>query len=241
MNSTDARLAAALTRVAEVFRGMVAHPDEHNCACHWGTAEEIVLLKTPDVPLTPDLLYRTWSVGDWDDLASVFRRILPQLTVAMTNATRGHLPTLGALLRRTGWQQWPEQQSEAVTVFLNAWWAHTLQQSEPPTPARAVFVTCASATGTVTPWLDEWERQRHPIADHHLRRAAEVWITDLITDELPWQDADDREPELTAELNTWLSRHAPARLTARGAPVGLVHELRQLGTPIPARWDMERN
>jgi hypothetical protein len=38
-----------------------------------------------DVELDPDLLRRTWEAPDWDDHASVLRRILPQLATALVN------------------------------------------------------------------------------------------------------------------------------------------------------------
>ncbi|GAB3180227.1 hypothetical protein FHX75_112115 [Micromonospora palomenae] len=48
------RLDVALAGVAATFRGMTAHRQESNCECHWGSAEELALLKTPDVPLDDD-------------------------------------------------------------------------------------------------------------------------------------------------------------------------------------------
>ncbi|MFH8385529.1 hypothetical protein ACH4E7_32115 [Kitasatospora sp. NPDC018058] len=53
------RLDAALEGLAVVFRGAVAHPEEYNCECHWGSAEELALLKVPGTELDPDLLRRT--------------------------------------------------------------------------------------------------------------------------------------------------------------------------------------
>ena len=52
------RLDAALNRMAVTFRGMTARPDENNCECHWGSAEDLAQLKVPDVELDPDLLRR---------------------------------------------------------------------------------------------------------------------------------------------------------------------------------------
>ena len=48
-----------------------------------GSAEELAQLKVPDVELDPDLLCRTWRASDWDDHASVLRRILPQLATVL--------------------------------------------------------------------------------------------------------------------------------------------------------------
>jgi hypothetical protein len=87
LNQTPARprLDAALVGLAATFRGMTARPDEHNCECHWGSAEELAQLKVPDVELDPSLLRRTWWASDWKDHASVLRRILPQLAAALVS------------------------------------------------------------------------------------------------------------------------------------------------------------
>jgi hypothetical protein len=74
-----------LDRVAATFRGMTAHPDEHNCECHWGSAEELAQLKVPDMELDADLLRRTWQASDWHDHASVLRRILPHFATALVS------------------------------------------------------------------------------------------------------------------------------------------------------------
>lgn len=63
--ASDVRLRSARDEIRTVFGGMVAHPDETNCECHWGGPEELPLLKTPDVPLEPPLRYPTWSAPDW--------------------------------------------------------------------------------------------------------------------------------------------------------------------------------
>lgn len=66
------RLDAVLDNVAVVFRGMTAHPDENDCECHWGSAEDLAQLKAPDVELHPDLLHQLHLLGlpvsdRWDD------------------------------------------------------------------------------------------------------------------------------------------------------------------------------
>src|SRR5947209_2759041 len=107
---------------------MTAHPDEHNCECHWGSAEELALLKVPDVVLEPDLLRRTCWAPDWDDHASVLRRILPQLASALVAGSAGPLSDLEEVCRsiaRGRWQEWPAEQAAAVGEFLHAWWAHS--------------------------------------------------------------------------------------------------------------------
>ncbi|WP_446215353.1 hypothetical protein [Micromonospora sp. IBHARD004] len=67
------RIDAALDGLASTFRGMTAHPDDGNCQCHWGSAEELALLKTPDVELHPEyavlpmLVTASRTLGRWLD------------------------------------------------------------------------------------------------------------------------------------------------------------------------------
>ncbi len=89
------RLSAALDNLAVTFHGMTARPDEHNCECHWGSPEELSLLKTPNVELEPDLLRRAWQATDWTDHAAVLRRVLPQFATALVAGRRSH----GTLVR----------------------------------------------------------------------------------------------------------------------------------------------
>ncbi|MFG1684596.1 hypothetical protein ACGFNP_30835 [Nonomuraea sp. NPDC049269] len=41
-------LDAALKALATTFRGMTARPDEHNCECHWGSAEDWLVCHAPE-------------------------------------------------------------------------------------------------------------------------------------------------------------------------------------------------
>lgn len=169
------RLDAALVGLAATFRGMTARPDEVNCECHWGSAEELALLKVPDVELDPDLLRRAWEPFDWDDHASVLRRILPQLTIALVDGQVQPYAGLGEVGRsfaRGWWQQWPADQAAAVREFLEAWWAHSLTDPNPIVPAYEVFAFCAEASRALSPWLNAWEVATHPVAES--RRAIPV-------------------------------------------------------------------
>ncbi|MGW0912665.1 hypothetical protein ACWD1Z_13080 [Streptomyces sp. NPDC002784] len=80
MTLDDARLRLdrALDDLTHTFRGMTARSDETQCTCHWGSDDELALLKTPGRELDPDLLRRTWDAPDWSDHGAVLRRILPQ-------------------------------------------------------------------------------------------------------------------------------------------------------------------
>ncbi|MFI9649157.1 hypothetical protein ACIHAA_23000 [Streptomyces sp. NPDC052040] len=132
------RLSAALDNLSVTFHGMTAHSDESNCDCHWGSAEELSLLKTPDVELEPDLLSRTWQAIDWMDHAAVLRRILPQFATALV---AGHVEPLfgleeaGYSFARGRWQQWPDEHGEPVREFLHAWWAQSLTDPNAAVPS----------------------------------------------------------------------------------------------------------
>ncbi|GAP49914.1 hypothetical protein [Streptomyces azureus] len=148
------RLVAALENLSVTFRGMTAHPDERNCACHWGGPEELRLLKTPDVELEPDLLRRTWQAIDWTDHAAVLRRIPPQFaTVLVAGRTEPlfGLEEVGYSFARGRWQQWPGEQADSVREFLRARWVQSLTDPDAVVPAHQVFVMCAEASGTLGP------------------------------------------------------------------------------------------
>ncbi|WP_369149188.1 hypothetical protein [Streptomyces sp. R44] len=233
------RLDAALDRVAVTFRGMTARPDETNCACHWGSAEELARLKVADVELDLDLLQRTWQATDWTDHASMLRRILPQLATTLVDGLVEPLfgaERVGLAFALGNWQEWPTEQAAAVEEFLQAWWAYTLTDPDPTRPAHDLLVLAAEATGTVSPWLDSWEGLRHPVTDGHLAEAADRWEYDLLGDRLPWS-AWENEEEMRIELTAWLVRHAPARLRVHGASEDLLHRIRLLGVTGPDRWD----
>ncbi|AOP50939.1 hypothetical protein SL103_02765 [Streptomyces lydicus] len=233
------RLDAALERLAGTFRGMVAHPDEDNCECHWGGAEELARLKVADLALEPDLLRRTWQAVDWGFPAEVLRRILPQLAgelVAGRVEPLFGMEEVGRAFARGRWRAWPDGQAAAVREFLCAWWAHTLTDPRAAVPAHEVLACCAEASGALTPWLAAWAAQTGPVADRRLAEAVGRWECDLLRDELPWH-AREGGDERRAELTDWLVRHAPARLRPLGAPEELLHRVRLLGLTGEARWE----
>jgi hypothetical protein len=210
------RLSAALRNLAVTFRGMTAHPDENNCECHWGSAEELSLLKTPDVELEPDLLRRTWQATDWTDHAAVLRRILPQfaqvLVAGRAEPLFGDLEEAGYSFARGRWQQWPDHCAGTVREFLHAWWEDSLTDPDAVVPAHQVFVMCAEASGSVGPWL--------------------------LGDSLPWSVGwyEHDEEEMRADLVAWLLGHAAVRLRESGASAELQHRIRLLGLADEDRW-----
>ncbi|MFD7529539.1 hypothetical protein ACFV8E_18385 [Streptomyces sp. NPDC059849] len=236
------RLDAALDGLAVTFRGMTARPDEDNCECHWGSAEELALLKVPDIELDDDLLRRTWRPVDWSDHAAVLRRILPQfarsLVAGRVEAFLG-AEEIGRSFDRGHWQQWPAEQAAAVREFLHAWWTHTLTDPAPAVPAHELLALLVEASGALTPWLAHWESQTGTTADRHLTAAVDDWEYDLLGDDLPWDawDSEDDEGERRAELTAWLLNHARPRLIAHGAPDELLQRIRLLGLTGPARWE----
>ncbi|MFF8382027.1 hypothetical protein ACF07V_38710 [Streptomyces sp. NPDC015661] len=233
------RLDAALDRLAVTFRGMTARPDESNCECHWGSAEDLAQLKVADVELDLELLERTQQATDWEDNASVLRRILPQFASALVAGLIEPLfgiERVGLTFALGAWQEWPTEQAAAVEEFLQAWWAYTLTDADPAVPAHDLLVLTAEATGTVRPWLDVWETLSGPVADGHLAEAADHWEYDLLGDQLPWWAWENGE-EMRVELTAWLVRHAPARLRAHGASEDLLHRIRLLGVTGHDRWE----
>ncbi|MFF7780126.1 hypothetical protein ACFZCG_37600 [Streptomyces tanashiensis] len=233
------RLDAALDHLAVTFRGMTADPDESNCECHWGSAEDLAQLKIADQELDSDLLRRTWQATDWKNNASVLRRILPQFASSLVTGLVEPLfgmETIGLTFALGAWQEWPADQAAAVEEFLHAWWAHTLTDPDPLLPAHDLLALTAEASGTLRPWLGVWETSDDPVADEHLATAADHWDYDLLGDELPWRAGENGE-EMRTELTAWLVDHASARLRAHGAPEDLLHRIRLLGVTGPDRWD----
>ncbi|MGK5733366.1 hypothetical protein [Streptomyces sp. URMC 124] len=219
---------------------MTAHPQESNCACHWGSPEELARLKTPDVELDADLLQRTWTAVDWRDHPRVLRRILPQFAADLVHGRAEPvfgMEAVGRCFALGKWRQWPARQSGAVEEFLHAWWAWTLTDPAPLMPAHEVLTAVSEASATVTPWLRAWQTLPVPraAADRHLAELADAWEYDLLRDELPW-DARENGDAMRDELTAWLVGHAPAGLRAAGAGPDLGEWIRLLGLPEPARW-----
>ncbi|MFF3595486.1 hypothetical protein [Kitasatospora indigofera] len=235
----ELRLDAALEGLAVVLRGATADPEEYNCECHWGSAEELALLKVPDVKLDPDLLRRTWQAPDWRDHGSVLRRILPQLAGAVIDSRSEsfrYRDEIGVSLARGRWQQWPHEQAAAVREFLLAFWAYSLVTPDPVARTHQTLVLCVEASGELGTWLNVWETLEHPTADRNLAEAVDVWDYDLLVDELPWSTWHNKD-DMVAVLTAWLARHAPARLRACNAPDELLQRLRLIGLTGPSRWD----
>ncbi|WP_406097112.1 hypothetical protein [Streptomyces sp. NBC_01013] len=231
------RLDAALDRLALTFAGMTARPDEYNCVCHWGDAEELARLKVADTELDPDLLRRTWQACDWSDHPSVLRRVLPQFARSLVAGSADPwYAEAGRSFARGRWRQWPAEQAGAVREFLHAWWARTLVDPRPVVPVPDVLALATEASGDVVPWLSVWETLTGATADGHLAALVERWEWELIGDQLPWS-AWDNEEEIRTGLCSWLVRNAPARLRAHGAPAELLNRIRLLGLDGAARWE----
>lgn len=122
------RLDRALGSLDDTFRGMTARADEVQCDCHWGSPEELALLKTPDVGLSPDLLRRTRD--------------------APTGPTT-RLCCAGSCPGSPG----PWWVATAVWEFLHAWWARSLLDPAPAAPVHEILALCGEASTTLGPWL----------------------------------------------------------------------------------------
>ncbi|MFH9263751.1 hypothetical protein ACH4KN_05720 [Streptomyces sp. NPDC017546] len=239
--SARLRLDRALESLDDTFRGMTARADEAQCDCHWGSPEELALLKTPDVDLSPDLLRRTWDAPDWADHGAVLRRILPQFARALVGGRvepMFGMYEVGRSFARGHWRQWPAGQDAAVWEFLHAWWARSLVDPAPAVPVHEILALCAEASATLGPWLTVWEALDHEMSDRHLAQAAAEWEYGLLGDQLPW-DAWDYEDEsgMRGELAAWLVHHVPRRLRLRKGSAALLHRVRLIGLTGPARWE----
>lgn len=234
------RLDRALDRLTATFRGMTTHPEEDNCDCHWGSREELALLKLPDAELSPDLLRRTWNAPDWSDHGAVLRRVLPQFTRDLVSGRvepMSGMYEVGRSFARGHWRQWPAPQSAAMWEFLHAWWAHSLVDPAPAVPVHELLALCTGASHTLGPWLAVWETLDHDVSDRHLAEAAAQWEYDLLGDQLPWDPWGNETDHQRHELASWLARHAPTRLHAPKVPETLLHRIRLIGLTGPARWE----
>lgn len=228
-------LAAALADVDTVFNGFAA-PAETGCERCF-TPEETACLRTPHTRLPPGLLSRFLrkAPDHFEDHAAVMRRLLPQCAHAMADGTLDAVGWAPHGLSRVDWRAWPAEQAAAVEAFVLAWWQDVLAASEPPYRAEDVFETCASILRTTTPLLEHWPAA--PAADAHLVDCARAWLYDLVDDDWPltWWTPED-EAAGVAELRSWLARHAPERLRARGE-TDLAIRARLVGLPYDERWN----
>ncbi|MFY1599076.1 hypothetical protein [Micromonospora sp. WMMD737] len=241
LTDVNRRLDAALAGVAAAFRGMTAHRRESNCECHWGSAEELALLKTPDAPLDEDLLRRTYWTTDWHYPGPLLRRILPPVTRRLAagevESVSGMDP-LARLFVKGRWQDWPAAQRDAVREFLAAWWQHTLVDPGARVPANEALAFVAEVTGQLAPWLDTWTRLLpDPTARRRLVAAADEWSYDLVVDRLPWSSWRDEEDTACLALSMWVLRHAPAALREHDASAELRDLVQLLALPDADRWD----
>jgi hypothetical protein len=101
-----------------------------------------------------------------------------------------------------------------------------------------VFALCVEASGTLGPWLADWENQTGYLSDRRLAEAAAEWEYELLGDGLPWRVGwyEHDEEKMRAELVAWLLGHAAGRLRESGASADLQHRIRLLGLTGEARW-----
>ncbi|MDO3683787.1 hypothetical protein [Micromonospora sp. C28ISP2-4] len=237
---TSVLLDEALAGVAVAFQGMTAHEQESNCECHWGSAEELALLKTPDVPLDDDLFRRTYWTMDWHYPGLLLRRILPQVTQHLVDGrivAMDGLDSLANFFAVSPWHEWPREQQAALRRFLNVWWVHVLVEPDAKVPAHAALSFLAEATTKLTPWLADWaEALADEPARRHLVQAMDEWMYDLRGDSLPWSSWHDIDAWAPA-LQLWVIRHAPTVLREYDASAELIEDIRRFSLPDAARYD----
>lgn len=108
-----------------------------------------------------------------------------------------------------------------------------LTTPKPPYWIVEIFELCASILRSVTPLLDRWHAS--PVADGHLAECVDWWLGKLLVDDSPFHWFLYGEEAAVVDLRTWLSRHAPDRLLARGEP-HLAIRAELLGLPYDDRW-----
>ncbi|MGW0843022.1 hypothetical protein ACWD26_23300 [Streptomyces sp. NPDC002787] len=227
-------LEAALADIDTVFDGFTS-PHETGCGrCHM--PEETAYLRTPSVPVPLDVLtmYVFEVSNHFADHAAAMRRLLPPWARAVADGTMEPLGWKEHGLSQVGWRSWPAEQAAAVERFLYAWWDDVLVAPEPPRPVNEVFEVCAAILGTVVPLLDRW--LPGSVADAHLRYCADMWIDDLLRDELPFYWSSTAfEAVAVSELQAWLLQEAPARIEPHDH--GLAARTGLLVLPEAERWD----
>lgn len=230
---TSPALDAALADIETVFNGF-SSPTEQACGlCH--LPEEAAYLRTPYTRIPADVLrmYTFEVSGHFDDHAAAMRRLLPQGARALV---MGEMEPLGLGfhgLAVVDWRTWPAEQSAAVEAFVRAWWEEILTMPKPPYWIVEIFELCASILRSVTPLLDRWHAS--PVADGHLAECVDRWLEELLVDDSPFHWFLYGEEAAVVDLRTWLSRHAPDRLLARGEP-HLAIRAELLGLPYDDRW-----
>ncbi|BDH04605.1 hypothetical protein [Streptomyces seoulensis] len=229
-------LTAALAEIDVVFNGEASRA-EFGCARYCCTAEDAAYLRSPHTRVPAALLNRFLykSPQHFADHAAAMRRLLPQGAHAMADGTLEDTGWGPLGLSRVDWRSWPGAQARAVEVFFGAWWREALGAAEPPYPVRDMFEVCCSVLGEAAPLLAVWEAG--PEADAHLADCVEWWSHDLLADRWPftWWRPDD-EPHTREELQTWLGRHAPARLRSLGL-TDLADRTALLALPYDTRWN----
>lgn len=202
--TADGPLHAAIAHVATVFGGMAASPDERGCG-HCYSDADLAALRTPAVDLPEGLAEAVaMEVPDhWDDQPAVLRRVLPQIVVLMAEGSTWPERIVYQWVA-AGWTTWPAPQVQALTTFLETWLTWTLRQESPPTPAREVFETCATATSSVTTWITHWEASTTSAT--HLAEAAQYWELEWGGKPLRyWSGSEADEQAAYTELKAWLA------------------------------------
>ncbi|MEU4211168.1 hypothetical protein AB0F13_14435 [Streptomyces sp. NPDC026206] len=236
---TTPELTAAVARVAEVFAGQAADPQETGCLFCYGE-EEIAWLRDPDAALPDEFVLQVAREvpSHWTDGAAVIRRILPRL--AALAAEGAHVSDAWGLgLGGAHWQQWPGHRFDAVHAFLDTYWSAALRAPWPAHTVFDAFAFCAQAHGSPAPCLARWESETGPVADAHLLDFVEYRIDDLLSAALTftpqgWVTAD---PRPDADLISWVLQYAGPRIRTRGdADPDLLYRLDQLALPEDRRW-----
>jgi hypothetical protein len=184
-------LAQAVERLYETLQVERLPAVLSGCTLCFTEADEEAL-RLPPRQVTRDALAQfVGSPSDhYDEYSTVLRRLFPAVADALA---AGELHVDAGLtlsrLQEAEWDAWPPAERAAVVDFLQALYVDVLTH-RPPKPGEGLFAEellsgVASATGTLTPWLDVWNS-----LDHHRTAAHLVSVVNMQGEELLDPDAD---------------------------------------------------
>lgn len=190
------------------------------CAHCVSQAEADALVSPPVRDLEPALLRAfvseaiSWTWGSPDDLWCYLPRVLELVTVGEFGSHDfGRLFFVMSL----GWRDWPHDQRDAVTSYLNALWRATIGGYWLPSKLDALdLLEAAGDLGVpVESYLREWETDGGEPAALHL-----AWL--IRHGPSRWGNPD---AEWSRTTSRWVSGPAPRRVLAAAAAVASTPEI----------------
>jgi hypothetical protein len=165
--------------------------------------------------LTPYSSHALTTVGDED----LFRYVLPRLLELVAKDQLMVDPEIVlSKLTYGGWRGWPDDEQEALSGFLMAWWLNTLENEIEPmhTSVEAVLASFAQAGENLAAYLTRWYTHPSPTATDQLATyIVELW--DGEAGELNLNNAFlEGHPAQVQQIRSWLLRPATLQRLEQG-------------------------